>query len=273
MGYRRRLQAESVISKSRRRRQRGFTLAETLVVIVLGAVVAAALYQVLVFQQRFYSTERRAIARQDALRLASSVLTAELMEASSPGGDFGPLETDSLSLRSPVGFAIVCAVDSPSALLGLFNVTGRVSASDSLLIYHPDGWLVRGVQAPPSETGVLSCPYTGGPTIEQVVRVAGSITGVPVGAPVRAFHRYTYRLEQEGSRWWLARSDGNVTDLLAGPFSGDGSGLSFTYLDSLGQSTTNPTRVARVDLALVAVSAGAQSETDTLTATIRPRNP
>ncbi len=273
MGYRRGLQAEPIISRSKRRRQRGFTLAETLVVIVLGAVVVAALYQVLTFQQRFYSRERRAISRQDALRLAGSVLTAELMEASSPGGDFGPLEPDSLNLRSPVGFAIVCDVDSPNALLGLFNVTGRISAAgDSLLIYHPNGWLVRGLQAPPSETGSLSCPYSGGPSIEQVVRVAGSITGVPVGAPLRAFHRYTYRLEQEGSRWWLARSDGNVTDILAGPFSGDGSGLSLTYLDSVGQPTTNPTQVARVDLALVAVSTGADSQTDTLTATIRPRN-
>jgi prepilin-type N-terminal cleavage/methylation domain-containing protein len=254
--------------------RRGFTLAEILVVIVLGSVIAAALYQVLVYQQRFYRSQRAAIAQHDALRLAAAVLTADLMEASGTGGDFVTIEPDELSLRSPTGFAIVCDVDTASGRLGVFDVEGRVNASagDSLLVYHPAGWQVHAVQAlEAADVGSLSCPYTSGPSLERVVQVSGSITGVLTGAPVRAFHRYTYRLEEDGGSWWMAREDASDTEILAGPFSGGGSGLTFSYLDEAGDPTTDPTRIARLDLTLVAEDPGAMRN-DTLRASVRPRN-
>ncbi|UCC71236.1 MAG: prepilin-type N-terminal cleavage/methylation domain-containing protein [Gemmatimonadota bacterium] len=255
------------------RRQTGFTLAEMLVVIVLGSVIAGVLYQVLVYQQRLYSQERAATYRHDALRLANAVLTADLMEASASEGDFVVTSPDSLSLRSPVGFGIVCAVDSAGGKLGLFNVEGRVASleGDSLLIYHPNGWLVRPRQADSEEASSLPCYYAGGPSVELVVRVTGTIIGVPVGAPVRAFHRYTYKLEQEGASWWLARTDASGSEILAGPFDGEGNGLSFAYIDAAGQATTDPARVARFGLTLVAES-GPFERLDTLTSSVRPRN-
>jgi prepilin-type N-terminal cleavage/methylation domain-containing protein len=262
------------VSRARRLRSRlGFTLAEVLVVIVLGTAVAAALYNVLVYQQQFYSSERDATMRHDALRLAASVLTADLMEASAAEGDFGTLSATALSLRSPVGFGIACAVDTAAGKLALFGVRGRWSAAagDSLVVYHPNGWLARApaaVTAPASE----SCPYAGGPTAQTVVQVSGSLGGVPVGAPVRAFHRYRYRLVQERGNWWLARDDGNVSEILAGPFSGDGNGLTFAYRDAAGNSTTDPTQVARVDLVVITEHAAGDARRDTLATSVRPRN-
>lgn len=257
------------------RRRGGFTLAEMLVFFVLATLVAAGLYQVIEFQQRAYRRERATVARHDALRLASSVLAANLMEASGRGGDLGELGPNSLAVRSPVGFGIVCEVDSTRNVLGLFDVMGRMSASlgDSLLVYHPGGWLVRGlVQLNPSGPA-LGCPYKSGPSVQLSVHVDGSVTGVPVGAPVRAFHRYAYRLEQSGNSWWLARDDGNGdADLLAGPFSDDGSGLAFAYFDSTGTTTSDSSRVARVDLMLVAENDRPVARRDTLTASVRPRN-
>jgi prepilin-type N-terminal cleavage/methylation domain-containing protein len=258
-----------------RRRQSGFTLAEILVVIVLGSVVAASLYQVLVYQQRLYTRERAATYRQDALRLANAVLTGDLMEASASEGDFVAVEPDSLSLRSPVGFALVCSVDSSSGRLGVFDIEGRVldSEGDSLLIYHPDGWLVAEASDVDSEgIGGLECPYAAGPFTEKAIHVDGSLIGVPVGAPVRAFHRYTYVLEEEeeGS-WWLARDDASGTEILAGPFVGDGSGLVFAYFNAAGAPTTDPALVARLDVMLVAESEPYE-QLDTLTASVRPRN-
>ena len=93
---------------------------------------------------------------------------------------------------------------------------------------------------------------------------------------VRAFHVYTYHLKQDRGSWWLARSDatssdGDILDILVGPFSDDGTGLAFAYSDEDGQPTTDPTQVARVDLSLVAVSRG-YAERDTLTTSVRPRN-
>ncbi|NIN71643.1 MAG: prepilin-type N-terminal cleavage/methylation domain-containing protein [Gemmatimonadetes bacterium] len=254
-------------------RKRGFTLAEVLVVIVLGSVVAAALYQTLVYQQRLYTEERSTTYRHDALRLANAVLSADLREASAAQGDFLDTRPDSLSLRSPVGFGIVCAVDSGGGKLGLFNLQGRMGslAGDSLLIYHPNGWMVRVREATSEEASSLNCPYGGGPTVKLVIRVDGTLTGIPVGAPARAFHRYTYSLQENRDDWWLARTDGARTEILVGPFAGDGTGLSFAYFDAAGQTTTDPARVARVELTLVAESEPYE-QLDTLTSTVRPRN-
>ena len=168
---------------------------------------------------------------------------------------------------------IVCAVDSGGGKLGLFNLQGRVGdlTGDSLLIYHPNGWVTRVRETESEEASSLNCPYVGGPEVELVVRVNGSLTGIPVGAPVRAFHRYTYSLEEIRGDWWLARTDGSRTEILAGPFTGDGTGLSFAYFDAAGQSTTNPANVARLELTLVAESEPYE-RLDTLTSTVRPRN-
>ncbi len=273
MGYGSRLQARSMTHLLKHRRRRGFTLAELLVVIVLGSVVAAALYQVLIYQQKLYTQERSATYRHDALRLANAVLSADLRDASASEGDFVATSPDSLSLRSPVGFGIVCAVDSGGSKLGLFNLQGRLGAleGDSLLIYHPAAWLVRVRDAESEESSSLNCPYGGGLEVELVIRVSGSLTGVPAGAPVRAFHRYTYSLEENREDWWLARTDGDGTEILVGPFTGDGTGLSFAYFDAAGQSTSDPARVARLELTFVAES-GPYERLDTLTSTVRPRN-
>ncbi len=103
----------------------------------------------------------------------------------------------------------------------------------------------------------LACPYSAGPTLQRTVQVGGSLSGVGVGAPVRAFHRYAYRLEQDQNLWWLSRSDDSQTDLLAGPFWA--SGVDFIYLDTLGLATSNPANVARVEVMLVARSAATSS--------------
>jgi prepilin-type N-terminal cleavage/methylation domain-containing protein len=254
------------------RRRRGFTLAEVLVAIVLGSVIAGALYQVLVYQNRFYTHERAAAVRHDALRTARAVLATDLMEASGSEGDFGSLTPDSVSLRSPVGFGVVCAIDSINGILSLIDVSGRLEASagDSLLIYHRNGWLVRAASQAGAGIGVANCSYGNGYSVERAV-VTGSISGVPIGAPVRAFHRYTYSRQQNGSTWWLARTDRSGTDVLAGPFSSDSSGLQFVYRDVNGQPTTDPARVAWLDLMMVA-EVPAFNRRDTLIASIRPRN-
>jgi len=273
MGYGGRLQARPMSVLRTYRRRQGFTLPELLVVIVLGSVIAGALYQTLIYQQRLYTQERSTTYRHDALRLANAVLSADLREASATGGDFVATEADSLSLRSPVGFGIVCAVDSGGGKLGLFGLQGRMGnlSGDSLLIYHPDGWLVRVREAESEEASSLTCPYSNGLAVELVIRVSGSLTGIPVGAPVRAFHRYTYSLEENRDDWWLARTDGSATEILVGPFAGDGTGLSFEYFDAAGQTTSDPMRVARVQLTLVAESEPYE-RLDTLTSTVRPRN-
>lgn len=235
-------------------RRAGFTLVEMLVVVVLGTIIVLGLYRVLTSQQRAYRHQSVVASLHDALRVAGSVLGADLREAAGAGGDLVAMGSDTLVVRSPVGFGIVCAVDTTNRRLGLIDVRGRVSAtsSDSVLVYRPAGWIARAiVEVDPPGFPALACPYASGPTLGRTVRVSGPVTGVPVGAPLRSFHLYTYRLQQDAGAWWLARADAGGSEILAGPFAG-GAGLDFVYRDTLGQLTSVASRVARVDVTLIA---------------------
>jgi hypothetical protein len=254
------------------RRSTGFTLVELMIFLVLATLISAGLYQVVRFQQRAYREHRETVARHDALRLASSILTADIIEAGAREGDFAVINRDSLVLRSPTGFAILCDRDPSDRRIAITEVTGAgyASASDTLLIYHPAGWLIRAIQDVNPSGPALTCPYGGGQAPEMTLRLDGPVDSVPVGAPVRAFHRHAYGLAQRENSWWLARDDGSSTWALAGPLSAD-SGIVFAYFDSAGQPTTDPTRVTLVDLRIVAQTPGS-GERDTLTISVRPRN-
>jgi len=251
----------------------GFTLVELLIFIVLASLIAAGLYEVVRFQQRAYRQHQETVARHDALRLASAVLVGDLAEASGREGDFAVIADDSIALRSPTGFGIVCAQDPSDRRIALTEVSGIVGASagDSLLVYHPDGWRAEAIhEVNPQSASSLTCPYAGGQAPDITLRLAGSVADVPVGAPVRAFRRYSYQLAQRGDTWWLARDDGYFSWALAGPLTAD-SGLVLAYFDSTGQATTDPARVALVDLAIIAETATSDKR-DTLVVSVRPRN-
>jgi hypothetical protein len=247
-------------------------MVELMVFLVLSSLIATGLYQVVRFQQRAYREHRETVARHDALRLASSILTADILDASGQEGDLVVIDSDSIVLRSPTGFAIICDHDPSDRRIAITEVTGAgyASASDTLLIYHPNGWLVRAIQDVNPSGPSLSCPYGGGQAPDMTLRVNGPVDGVPVGAPVRAFRRHSYGLTKREDSWWLARNDGNSTWALAGPLSAD-SGIAFAYYDAAGKPTTDPKQVALVDLAIVAQTPGS-GDRDTLTISVRPRN-
>lgn len=227
-----------------------------LVVVVLGSVIVLGLYRVLTAQQRAYRHQSQVAALHDALRVGTAVLAADLRESASAGGDLAALGPDTLSVRSPVGFGVVCAVDTLNRRLGLVDLQGRVTAggSDSVLVYRPAGWIIRHVlEVDPTGYPALTCPYAAGPTLQRTVRLDASVSGVRVGAPLRAFQRYTYRLTPDANAWWLAREGAGGPEILAGPFAG-GAGLEFSYYDTLDAATMTASEVARVDVRFIARS-------------------
>ena len=76
-------------------------------------------------------------------------------------------------------------------------------------------------------------------------------------APFRAFRRVEYGIYWEDGRWWLGRKVGAavtyemVTGPLLSPISG---GLVFSYSDSSGAATADPTLVAMVSFVIRAES-------------------
>ncbi len=96
---------------------------------------------------------------------------------------------------------------------------------------------------------------------------------VRLGAPVRAFKIYTYGLFLRDGDYYLARRSGVITEPLVGPLSPNG--VSFTYMDSDGVVTTDPTAVSQIEVTLRSSSNVTNERgpvTDSLTTTIYLRN-
>jgi prepilin-type N-terminal cleavage/methylation domain-containing protein len=140
----------------------GFTLVELLLVAVLGSLVVAALYEAHSQQRRFSSWESQVVQDHDAFRVAGSVLAADLRETVASEGDVVLDAPDSLSVRAPVGFALVCSVRPTPASIGVTRSEGRTwtDAADSLLVYTTGGWRVlRPTEEQASIPPGMDCPF------------------------------------------------------------------------------------------------------------------
>jgi len=67
--------------------RRGLTLVELLVALVLLSIVSAALYRVLVSNQRIYEAQTQRIDMQQNIRAAATILPADMRELDASEGD------------------------------------------------------------------------------------------------------------------------------------------------------------------------------------------
>jgi prepilin-type N-terminal cleavage/methylation domain-containing protein len=116
------------------RRAHGFTLIEVLVAMTLTGIVVAGTLRALSAQKRFYARQARILDARHAMRASLTILSSEFREVSSVGGDLYYIASDSVGLRSNVGFGVACAVGA--GVLSLVNVSGhfRTEAGDSVLV-------------------------------------------------------------------------------------------------------------------------------------------
>lgn len=265
----------------------GYSFVELVLVLVLLSIVAGAIGTVLVSQRRFYSAQAQIVETRDALRTALEVLTGELRETSPVDGDLYAIHSDSVALRSFQGFGVVCELAASRLRLwsasGVFGSSGR----DSALVFvendpgtrADNGWrglAVHDVRSPPGG----GCTHGREPDLELVV--GGDLSGVRVGAPIRGFRPYVYRLySSSDGRWWLGqrRRDGRFQPVV-GPFEapGDG-GLRFRFLMQDGAPAWDPSEVARVDIRVrgrsadrVALPHGIDFYIDSLSTSVYLRN-
>jgi len=265
--------------------RRGFTMIELLVALVLLGLVSAAVYRVLVNNQRLYMAQTQRIDLSQNIRAATSILPAELRELSASEGDIGfPLQALSptrIDIRAMRWLGFIC---KPPALGGALNglsmvirggfvgqpmFFGRdVKTSDSLLIYYDgnqttrrdDFWAWARINSAPSNDACLD-----GKPGQRIIfdvyppswlgpNIAGAIT---VGAPVRGFARVAYQLYQPAgdTSWYIGHQPSTGTmQPLVGPVLA-GNGLTFAYFDSLGAVTANRIRIARIDITVRARTA------------------
>lgn len=292
---------------ARRSPAQGFTLAELLVAITLLGVVSTVVLGVVLRQQRFHRATLALLEARRAARDAADVLRSDLRAISPAAGDLLVMGADHLELRAATGTSIVCAMSGARDIVHLPPRAAAAGALTSWIVPPEPGdtVLVRAMALAPAaarwdahvlaaEPGRGGCPTAGGfvaSAAESASAIALRIVpplapDVHAGAALRIVRRARYELYRAGdARWYLGYRDCLATRALpcstiqpvSGPFAPDG--LRFVYRDSSGAQTTDPARVRRIDVAVVArsrvvpsVGISARPASESLALTIAPRN-
>ncbi len=257
--------------------RRGYTLIELMIALVLLGMVSAAIYKVLVNNQRIYLAQTQQIDLQQNIRAAASILPAEFRQIDAGDSDIVAMGPDSIRTRVIRQLSFLCFAPVLGGGVGQITLTVRQSpmygtrsaftVNDSLLVYYEgdptarsdDGWL-RG-QVKTTATLANGC---GGPapnnafviTLDPTwlagsqINFNGAITN---GSPVLGFDKVVYRTYQSSDgNWYLGLRNPGATGTiqpLVGPLIGS-NGVTFSYFDATGAVTTDPTRVARIDITL-----------------------
>ena len=265
------------------RGRRGFTIIEVLVALVLLGLVSAALYRVLVNNQRLYMAQTQRIDLSQNIRAASSILPAEFRELDASEGDITAMSATSISMRAMrwLGFAcntpglggalnavsIIVRGGAPGQPL-FFGARGIDNSKDSVLIYYDgdknsridDFWATGSITAAPN--GQNCDDGTNGQRLILGVNLLGlgpNVAGaIPLGAPIRGFERVVYQLYQPAgdTSWYVGfQPAGQSMQPLIGPVLSNG--LTFQYFDANGNVTAVKNQVARIDITVRARTASA----------------
>jgi prepilin-type N-terminal cleavage/methylation domain-containing protein len=291
--------------------RRGFTMIELLVALVLLGLVSAAIYRVLVNNQRLYMAQTQRIDLSQNIRAAQTILPAEFRELDAFDGDIAAMTATSIDIRAMRWLSFVCV---PPVLDGNPNgrqmiIRGRALGDamffgsrfinenrDSLLIYLDGNQTTRlddyyVAARIPATPGNDQCPAAGAVPAQPGTRVlfdgnfvagtniAGAIT---TGAPVRGFERVRYALFQPSgdTSWYIGfQPAGQTMQPLVGPVLANG--LTFQYFNAAGAVTAVRTQVARIDITVrartsAAVRTGGQAPraaiVDSMTTSVALRN-
>lgn len=241
----------------------GFTFAELMVVVVLGAMVLAAVYQTLIIQEKSAQQQNAIISAQQGIRTALDVLAGDLREISAASGDVVAMTAESLTVRASRKVGFVCATHKNEQKITVWELADAFSSGDSILIFadgdvnsaNDDTWVQKNV----SNASAVNCPSSWDPLalVGSVIATGtgrqlsvGDIVPVEVGAPVRSFARTTYQIARSDQDWALARRIGTGSlDPLIGPLAPpEERGLTFRYFDNAGNITATLTAVSRIEV-------------------------
>jgi len=265
------------------RGRRGFTMIELLVALVLLGLVSAALYRVLVNNQRLYMAQTQRIDLSQNIRAASTILPAEFRELDASEGDITAMSATSISMRAMRWLGFACNVPGLGGALNgvslivrggapgeplFFGARGIDNSRDSVLIYYDgnvnsradDFWATGSITAAPN--GQNCNDGTNGQRLILNVNLLGlgpNVAGaIPLGAPVRGFERVVYQLYRPAgdTSWYVGfQPAGQSMQPLIGPVLSNG--LTFQYFDANGNVTAVRNQVARIDITVRARTTGA----------------
>lgn len=250
-----------------RRASAGFTALELMITVLVGSIILAATYAVMVSQQRFFALETQVQDSRESLRAAAAVLAAELREGASAGGDLMAIASDSFALRTTIGFGVTCNQNKAEKRYNVRSMWGEWTVGDSVLVFDDnnpgaadDAWRVQRMVGIDYVTPG-TCVYGG--NAQARLTVDTTRLGIRIGSQMRPFRWYVYKLYEEGGRYWLGRrtlSQSSYTPvvgpLMAPGVPGASPGLVLTYYDGNGNVTATPANVGSVQIAVRSESYG-----------------
>ena len=229
-------------------RSGGFSLAELLVVVVLGALIMGSIYQMVVMQDRTTREQYAIVETQQNARTALAVLTSDLKEISAADGDVTAADSISISFRALRKAGIACAKDPGNSYLDVGEFGDTFAAGDSVLVFADgvnasssadDTWLPLRIQG----VGAGLCVGSNPLNVAVVRRITFSGTplgNVAVGALVRSFKPTRYRITDSGEWGQLMRtSDGNEVAIIDRLATTNDGGLRLRYFDEAGTGITS----------------------------------
>ncbi len=279
----------------------GTSLIELIVVIALLATLGSATLGVVIHQERFYRAQADAIDSRSTVRDAASLLQSELRALTPPDGDLYAINPSAVEFRATLAQSAICTIAPsrqritipPEHLASGAPITWlgtQPEAGDTLLVLATDStlgdaWQRHILTANPSNSG--SCPVSTGLTTTAAEASAGLTlsvappldTTIAPGTLVRIVRRARYELYRASdSRWYLGYLDClatratpcNVVQPVTGPFIP--AGIRLAYLDRNGAPTTDPWRVARIDVLAISSRRSSPTMLDSLATTIALRN-
>ena len=262
--------------------RRGLTLVELLVALVLLSIVSAALYRVLVSNQRIYQAQTQRIDMQQNIRAAATILPADLRELDASEGDISAASNTSITFRGMRWIGIVCsapvtgplpAVTTPLLVFTVMNqkLMGERApvVGDSVLIRYEgdegtsqdDAWVRGVITIIVAQNCPAGLPYNAAAGLRLTVTASMLQVAAPPqlatpnvtnsiyqGAPVRGFITQIYSLYQPAgdTSWYIGYQNASGTQPLIGPVLSNG--LSFVYYDSTNTVTADKAKVAIIEL-------------------------
>ena len=244
--------------------QRGFSLAELLVALVVASIVLASVCSALLGAQRFYRAQAQVLEVQQNVRVVAQVLSQEIRGLDAGDGDIVAMSDTAITLKAPRALGVTCA--APDVARGVLIVRNSLTsglravdpARDSVLVFRDgdpssatdDRWLRSSLAA----TGSAACADGAAGsrlTLGGIVGGLAQLDSVGPGSPIRAFEVVRYRLYRDGEGlWWLGTQSftgggWSVTSPIAGPLR-PRDGVAFAYADAADQPVSSPLAVRLV---------------------------
>lgn len=225
-------------------RREGFTLVETLIVVVLGAVLMGSIYQMVIIQEKSTRQQYAIVQTNENVQQALAIITGDLKEISARDSDVVAVDSTDITIRAMRKAGVVCAKGPGDAYIDVWEMGAPFTNADSVLVFadgvnlvgaSDDGWVkgaVTGAAAP-------GTPCAGNPlsaAAQRRINLSTPLTNVQPGALIRSFVQTRYRLVDNGEWGELRRTEGSggevaIIEQLANNAEG---GLRMRFYDSAG---------------------------------------